>query len=510
MSFYRKEADHRFALGKPAGLLSRQLFGVSVLALLCFVGLAPLSSQAVAETMTDALAQAYRTSSKLDAARSALRATDETVAAANSGYRPVLSGSADVGSQTATTRTSAGAVGQAETHPRGYGITATQPLFRGGRVLNTVRRSEADVRAQREVLRSVEQQVLLDSATSFLDVIRDTSIVKLREGNLNVLSQELRATRERFSVGEVTRTDVAQSEASLAAARSAFDLAKSNLQTSKAGYERNVGSPPGALIAPRGLEKFLPKTLEEAIATSSRENPLVVNALYAEQSARHAVDLIWGELLPSAQLQASYSRRYDSSTAVAELDTKSIVGSVTVPLYSGGEVQARVRGAKQTHISRIQQIEQQRTEVKATVVSAWSALIAARAQLVSDNAQVASAQTALTGVREEERVGQRTLLDVLNAEQVLLNARVAVVTDQRNIAQAAYSVMSTVGRLNIQELGGVEAIYDPEVHYHEVRRQAWGVSVTRRDGRVDAPDKWDTRTLPHSSQHDAATWKPVK
>jgi outer membrane protein len=495
-----------------AGLAFRALATVSVSALACSASLTMVSSTAAAQSITDALANAYRTSSKLDAARAALRAVDETVSQANSNYRPVVNGTASVGRTESTSRSNAAVnnVAQTELHPRSYGVSATQPIFRGGQIVNTVRRAEADVRAQREVLRGVEQQVLLDSATSYLDVIRDGSIVKLRESNVNVLAQELKATRERFAVGEVTRTDVAQSEASLAAARSALDLAKSNLQTSRAGYERNIGTPPGNLLAPKGLERFLPKTLDEAISISSRENPNVVNALYAEQSARHAIDIIWGQLLPTASVTADFNRNYDSASNVAQLDVARITGNVTVPIYSNGSVNSQVRQAKQTHISRIQQIEQQRTEVKALVVSAWSSLIAARAQLVSDNAQVASAQTALTGVREEERVGQRTLLDVLNAEQVILNARVAVVGDQRNIAVAAYSVMSAVGRLNIQELGGVESVYDPEVHYHEVRRQAWGVSVTRPSGRVDVPDKWDTHTTAHTGQDDAKSWKPKK
>jgi outer membrane protein len=491
------------------GRLRRFATATSAAALACCCALVPLSPAAHAETISDALAQAYRSNSKLDAARATLRATDEEVSRANSGYRPTISGTTDVGTQTLTQRALSGNVTQTESHPRGYGVTAIQPLFRGGRVLNTVRTAEAQVRAGREILRSVEQTVLLDSATSYLDVIRDLSISKLREGNVKVLGEELKATRERFAVGEVTRTDVAQSEASLAAARSALDLAKSNLQTSRASFERNVGNAPGQLVPPKGLEKYLPRTLEDAVAISSRENPSVVNALYNEQAARHSIDTIWGELLPSAQLQAGYTRRYDTA-GTADTDTKSIVGTLTVPLYSGGEVQARVRQAKQTHISRIQQIEQQRTEVKALVVSGWSALLAARAQLVSDNAQVASAQTALTGVREEERVGQRTLLDVLNAEQVLLNARVAVVTDQRNIAVAAYTVMSAVGRLNIQELGGVEAVYDAEVHYTEVRRQAWGVSVTRADGRDDVKSDWRTHAEPQRTQDDPKGWKPAK
>ena len=482
----------------------------SVVALACCFALAPLAPAAHAETIADALAQAYRSNSKLDAARATLRATDEEVARANSGYRPTVNGTTDWGFQDVTTRPAVGGATSTETHPRGYAGTAVQPLFRGGRVLNTVRSAEAQVRAGREILRGVEQTVLLDSATSFLDVIRDQSILKLRESNVKVLSEELKATRERFAVGEVTRTDVAQSEATLAAARSQLDLARSNLQTSRAAYERNVGSAPGQLMAPKGLEKLLPRTLDDAVGISSRENPTVVNSLYNEQQARHAIDTIWGELLPSAQLTAQYSKRYDVSAAVNETDSKSIVGSVTVPLYSGGEVQARVRQAKQTHISRIQQIEQARTETKSAVVSAWASLIAARAQLISDNTQVSSAQTALAGVREEERVGQRTLLDVLNAEQVLLNARVAVVTDQRNIAVAAFTVMSTVGRLNVQELGNVDTAYDPNVHYHEVRRQWWGISITRADGRVETHDMWHTHGEKHREQDDPKSWKPAK
>ncbi len=493
-----------------AGLAFRGLATVCVSALACSASLTLVSSTVAAQTITDALAHAYRTSSKLDAARATLRSVDEGVSIANSSYRPTAQGTASVAVQDTTQRGNGGTISSTELHPRTYGVSATQQLYKGGQIINTVRRAEADVRAQREVLRGVEQQVLLDSASAYLDVIRDTSIVKLRDSNVNVLTRDLKATRERFAVGEVTRTDVAQSEASLAAARSALDLAKSNLQTSRAGYERHIGQPPGTLVTPKSLERFLPKSLDEAIAISSRENPNVVNALYAEQSARHAIDILWGQLLPTASVTASFTRSYDTSTSYAQQDVGSVTGNLTVPLYTGGSVNAQVRQAKQTHISRIQQIEQQRTETKASVVSAWASLIAARAQLVSDNAQVTSAQTALTGVREEERVGQRTLLDVLNSEQTLLNARVAVVTDQRNLAVAAYSVASAVGRLNIQELGGAGSIYDPEVHYHEVRRQAWGVSVTRPGGRVDVPDTWETHTATQTGQDDAKSWKPKK
>jgi outer membrane protein len=459
-----------------------------------------------AESINEALAETYRYNPKLDAARATLRATDETVAQQNAGYRPTLNGTADTGYQTTNVTPSgsvSGSTASGETHPRGYSVTASQPVFRGLRVLNGVREAEANVRAGRETLRIAEQTVLLEAATAYMDVVRDQAIVKLRENNVEVLSKELKATRDRFAVGEVTRTDVAQAEASRAAAVSALDLAKANLQISRGNYQRTVGREPSRLVDPKPIDKRLPRTLDEAVSISTRENPAVVSALYREQSARHTVDKTWGELLPTAQVDATFTKRFESSTTIASTDTTSVVGRVNVPFYTGGEVQARVRGAKQTHLARIQEIEQSRTEVRAGVVQAWSQLIAARAQLVSDQVQVASNRTALTGVREEERVGQRTLLDVLNAEQTLLNAEVNLVGTKRNLVVFGYTVLQSIGRLNVQELGTNSEIYDAEVHYNEVRRKWWGIDITRNDGRHEFIDLWKSHGERHDAQHSS-------
>ena len=196
----------------------------------------------------------------------------------------------------------------------------------------------------------------------------------------------------------------------------------------------------------------MPQSVQESIETGGRENPNVIAALYREQAARHAVDRIRGERLPQVQLEANYGRRFDPSEATDSVETTTVTGRLTVPFYSGGEVEARVRQAKHTHVSRLQEIEQARTEVQATVVAAWSQLVASRAQLESDQASVDANRIALTGVREEERVGQRTLLDVLNAEQELLSSEVNLVTTRRNLVWRP-TVLSTVGRLNAQELG---------------------------------------------------------
>ena len=340
---------------------------------------------------------------------------------------------------------------------------------------------------------------MLDAATSYMDVVRDQAIVRLRENNVTVLSKELKATQDRFSVGEVTRTDVAQAEARRAAAVSALDAAKSSLKTSRATFERVVGHAPANLNPQKPQEKLLPRSLEDAIAIGAKENPNVVAALYREQAAKYTVDVTYGELLPTVQLEAAYSHNYDSSKAIDEQEVSSVTGRVNIPLYPAGEVQARVRQSKHTHVSRLQEIEQNRTETQATVVSAWSQLVAARAQLISDRAQVSATRVALAGVREEERVGQRTLLDVLNAEQEALNAEVSLVTTERNLVVASYTVLSAVGRLTMPNLGVLEQVYDPEMNYFEVRRKWWGVSITRHDGRHERLDLWETHGVEHES-----------
>ena len=454
---------------------------------------------AAAQSLREALASAYQYNPRLDAERARQRATDEEVARAHSGYRPTVNGSADIGYNRTDTKPAGAGTSNGETHPKGFGVTASQPIFRGFRTLNGVRVAESTVRAGRETLRNVEQAVLLEGATAYVDVVRDQNIVKLRENNVDVLARELKATRDRFSVGEVTRTDVAQAEARRAAAVSALDLARANLKTSRATFERVIGYPPRTLAEQKPPMNLLPKSLNEAVDITLKENPAIVAALYTEQSARHNVDLIWGELLPTVRLDASYSQRYDPSRAVDEAESTTVTGRLDVPLYEAGDVRARVRQAKHTHVSRLQQIEQSRTEAKAATISAWSNLTAARAQIEADQVQVSATSTALSGVREEERVGQRTLLDVLNAEQEALNAQVQLATTKRNLVVASYSVLSAIGRLTIPELGNADIAYDVEAHYKEVRRKWWGISITHADGHRERLDLWET----HGVKHDA-------
>ena len=461
------------------------LLAVSVVALTSIL----LAQTAGAETLQEAMTLTYQTNPKIDAERARLRATDEGVPQAKAGYRPTAAASANTGY--ASTNSRPGQLTDGVLHPSGYGVNVAQSIFSGFRTVNTVREAEANVRAGRENLRLVESQVLLDAVTAYADVIRDGALVRLREKNVAVLTTELASAEARRTVREVTRTDVAQAQARRAKSVSALDLAKSNLKTSRAVYERVVGRPPHNLTEPEPPSKLIPGSVEDVIKIAEKENPNVVAALYREQAARHEVDRIWGELLPEVRLEAGYTQAFNSANQINSTSNTSVTGRVNVPLYEGGETKARVRAAKHTHVSRLQEIEQARTETQATAVSAWSRLEATRTQVAQDKIQVDSARIALEGVREEERVGQRTLLDVLNAEQELLDAQVAAVTDRHDLVIAAHGVLAAIGRLDATNLQLGDSQYDPTVHYEDVERKWFGVSITHPDGRVELLEKFD-------------------
>ncbi len=445
-----------------------------------------------AETLRQALAAAYQSNPKLDAERARLRATDEEVPRAEAGFRPTITGRADSGMQKTTTKPATTSSGSSS--PYGYEVSLKQSVFNGFRTTSSVAQAEAGVRAGRETLRQTEITILQDAVGAYMAVVRDTALVKLREANVVVLSKDLEAAETRRQVREVTRTDVAQARARRAKAVSAADLAKANLKISRATFERVIGHAATSVSEPPLKMKQLPRSIEEALATAEQDNPNVSGALYREAQARHAVDVVRGELLPEVHIEASYGRQYDGSPYVAQQEAGSVTGRVTMPFYEGGEVHARVRQAKHTHVSRLQEIEQYRSEVQAGVTTAWSKLMAARAQLKSDEVQVEASRTALEGVREEEKVGQRTLLDVLNAEQEYLDAQMALVQTRHDLVVASYGVLAATGRLTADVLALSDKVYDAEQHYADVRGRWFGLSIEHGDGRreiVQAPDAED-------------------
>jgi outer membrane protein len=448
-------------------------------AIVSFSVLAFLSvfNAAHAETLREALATAYLYNPTLKAARAQLRATDEEVARAKSGYRPTITGDIQHSYQDVNTRPPSLAEG--DSYPRSYGVTLNQPVFRGFRTINAVKGAEALVEAGREDLRQSEQNVLLDAITAYVDVVRDQAILSLRQNNVKVLSEQLRATQERFDVGEVTRTDVAQARARSSVSTSELSAARAAIQASRATYQRIIGRAPGTLRDPGPAKRAIPKSVQEALSRGEQENPTILSAIFRERSQDHIVKQTKGELLPSVDLQANYTRSYDSGSGSGDReDVTTVTGRVTVPIYEAGEVSARIRQNIETRSQLRHQIDEARELVRANVTSAWGTLVSVRAQITSDTAGVEASQVALSGVREEEKVGQRTVLDVLNAEQEFLNAQVTLATSRRDLVVASYSLLSAMGQLSTAVLDVQVEQYDPARHYDEVRNKAWGWSTS--------------------------------
>jgi outer membrane protein len=448
-------------------------------------GLAIGCAAATADTLEWALVQAYQNNPSLNAQRAALRVIDENVPQALSGYRPKL-----------TVTTTAGPNYQNETQAfpgatfpnttewfiqRTAGVTATQTLFNGFQTANRTRQAESQVDAARETLRVTEQQVLLDAATAYMNLLRDGAILELNQNNVQVLTEQLKQTRDRFNVGEVTRTDVAQSESRLAAGRSALLGAQSNFVTSQANYRRVIGVDPGKLAPGTPVDRLSPNALAKAITLGQVQSPSVLAAAYGVDVAKLAVKVSEGALYPNLTVSAAALGGIWPNFETTKEAQAALVGTLTIPIYQGGAEYSFIRQNKETLGQQRLNLDVNRDQARATVVQSWGQLEAAKAQVESTTAQVNAAEIALNGVREEARVGQRTTLDVLNAQQELVNARVALVTAQHDRVVASYTLLAAVGGLSMQHLGLNVVLYDPMVHYQQIR-DAW-IGVRNPDGR---------------------------
>lgn len=461
---------------------------LSCVALLCAVSL-PVS--AMAETLNEALVQAYLANPTLNAQRASTRATDELVPQALSGYRPQIFGSADGGVEgTRVRRPSAPPTVETGTLTASAGLSVEQPLFNGFRTRNSVRQAESTVLASRETLLNTEQNVLFDAAEAYMNVLRDFAIFDLRRNNVDLLDEELRATRERFEVGEVTRTDTALSESRLSGARSEFSVAEANLKASRAIYRQVIGSDPTKLHPGQPIDKLLPRSEKAAIEVGFIEHPASRAALHAVDAAEMQVRVIQGELAPTLSLQGNAGHQWDNSNSspdggVTDLErhtsSASVLGVLRVPIYQGGQEYSRVRESKEILGQRRLEADSVRDQVRAAVVSAWGALEGAKSQIIAAQSQVEASTIALSGVREEARVGQRTTLDVLNFQQEQLDARVSLITAQRDRVVASYALLQAIGRLNVATLALNVPAYDSRVHYDQVRDKWLGLRTP--DGR---------------------------
>jgi outer membrane protein len=429
-------------------------------------------SRAAADTLEWALVQAYQNNPSLNAQRASSRATDESVPQALSTYRPKLGATVGGGynfiSQEARRFFAQGA-GAETFYSRTVGANVSYALFNGYQTANRVRQAESQVSAARETLRATEQQVLLDAATTYMDLLRDAAILALNRSNVEVLTEQLKETRGRYNAGELTRTDIAQAESRLAAGRSALLGAQSNYVTARANYRRVIGVDPGQLAPGTPVDRYSPNVLAKAIAQGQAQSPSLLAARYGVDIAALTVAIIEGALYPNLTLNASAKQGQDPTFRFIRQTELSLIGQLTMPIYQGGGEYSGIRQSKEALGQQRLTLDTNRDQARETVVQSWGRLEAAKAQIDSTTAQVNAAEFALNGVREEARVGERTTLDVLNAQQELVNARVALVRAQHDRVVGSYTLLAAVGGLSMKALGLDVAIYDPMVHYQQIR-----------------------------------------
>jgi outer membrane protein len=465
-----------------------------------------MGASASAQTLEQALTAAYVNNPTLNAQRAAVRAADENVPKALSGYRPTVSGAASGARTALTTYIPPGAIigtaigpavvgggpaGIAIATPGArfnstlnqstFSLNLNQNLYNGFRTGNSVRAAEAQVRQTQEALRSTEQQVLLDAVTAHMNVLRDEALVQLQQQNLTSLGEQQRAAKDRFDVGEVTRTDTALADAAYAGGRASLIQAQSNLNISRAVYRQVIGTEAGKLAPGRPVEQMLPRSYDLAITDGLARNPDVVSAQYAVDYAALQAKVAEGALLPSVNAQGVLQRSNEPTTQLKRQDEASIGLAATAPIYQGGAEYAAVRQAKEVLGQTRIQMDVTRDQVRALIVQFWSQLEAARSSIQAAQTQVNAQVIALKGIRDEYKVGQRTISDVLLAQANLVQAQSTLVNAQRDRVVASYAVLGAIGRLDMNSLGLQVATYDPEEHYRQVR-DSWG-GLRTPDGR---------------------------
>ncbi len=443
--------------------------------------LSPINASA--ETITGALSKAYQYNSQLNSARAGVRVTDESVAIAKSGWRPTVAGSASID------YSSSRLVGLNRTvnlTTGNFGIQINQTLFDGFQTKNNVAAAEANVKASVESLRNTEENTLFNAASAYMDVIRDRQIAVLTEQNLQFLTETARAARSRFEVGEGTRTDVAQADASRASAVAQLSAARAQALASAATYHQIVGDEPGKLKAASPLGKLLPKSLESAIAIAANEHPAILATQHLVDAAAFSVKSAEGALLPQLSANAGVSSTYNNydpqgTNYNGATNSAAIGATLTVPIYSGGRTSAKVRQSKESLSEARIQVDVSRDQVRAAVASAWTQYTAAQQSVAANRQVIEAAKLALNGVIEERNVGQRTTLDVLNAQATVITAEINQASAERDVVVASYAILSAVGRLTIDRLALPVAKYKPEEHYNAVKDKWIGLSTP--DGR---------------------------
>ena len=443
----------------------------------------------IPHTLNDALTQSYLTNPTLTAERANLRAVDENVPIALAGWRPTISettvGTLQTGASSAGQEANPNDSGALEAIPstplhslKGYTttLTAVQPLYEGGRTTGQTHQAVNRVMAERANLISTEQQVFANVVSAYVGVIEDQQLLQLQVNNEKVLEEQLRATNDRFRVGEITRTDVAQAEAALASARAARQQAEGTLQTAQATYTQQVGSaPPSNLIPPQPLALPI-HNQDQAVALAVANNPNVINSLFTEAADKDAVDVEMSVLLPKLVMQGEYTNQKNQGLPNERSFLSEGLLNLTVPIYQGGSEYATVRQAKQTVQQARRQVDVQRRSAAQLAVSNWQNLVSFAASIDSDRTAIQSNIIALDGVERQAIVGTSTTLEVLQQQQTLLTAQVALVQSLSSLVLTSYGVAAAIGRLTARDLDLHVPLYDETAYYNAVRDRLWGLN----------------------------------
>ena len=439
------------------------------------------AAPATAETLGEAIALAYESNPTLQGQRASLRALDETYVQAEAGYRPTASLQGTV----TTDHYSQNALGLnrpipginippvvGDTQTSGAAVAVTQPIYTGGRVAAQVSAAEAGILAGREQLRATEESVLRDVITAYVDVRRDQQDVTILEGDVALLLGQLAEARARFAVGALTRTDVAETEARVAASRAQLEAARAQLGDSRAGYVALVGRNPGALAAEPSLARSLPLSLDDAFERAERNSPQIRQADFTEQSSAAKLVAAKTQTRPTLSLQATlgYSGGRTGVASPFANYSHDVTASAVAnfPIFTGGMTSSQIRQAAETNNADRIGIEVARRQALLTVSQAWNALMGARASLAADEAQVTAANVAFEGSRQEARVGLRSTLDVLIAEQTLSAAQLALTAARHDEYVAAAALLGATGGLYAQDFAPDAPLYDAKSNLHRV------------------------------------------
>jgi outer membrane protein len=432
------------------------------------------ATAALGESLPEALAKAYQSNPQLNAERARQRATDENVPQALAGYRPQIVASLSGGLQAVRNLLPDNTVQSATLKPWTIGVTVTQTLFNGFKTANSVRVAELQVRSGREALRNVGQGVLLDAVIAYSNVLANQSLVEAQRSNVAFLRETLGVTQRRLNAGDVTPTDTAQAEARLSRGQADLNAAEVNLAISQATYTQVIGNPPAQLRPPETVDRYLPRSRDDATAMAFKEHPAVLAASFDVDVASTTIRVAESSLLPTITLQGSASHASEADPTISTLrtDQASILGQMNAPLYDGGTAASQTRQAKELAAQSRLVLDQVRNQARTAAIGAWVANEGAKIAVAASESEVRAATVALEGVRKEAQGGQRTTVDVLNSQQDLILAKARLIGAQRDRVIASYALLSAIGRFDVKTLALNTPDYLPDVHYHQVR-DAW-------------------------------------